>query len=104
YVVMLAIFGPPDFGPIVSGYIGIVLVGALFVSIGLFCSSLTRSQVVAAVTCAAILFIVTIVPWWLSSIATLPTYARIAADQTVFRRYTDFSKGIIDLGNFVFFI
>src|SRR5438067_4227838 len=29
YVVMLAIFGPPDYGPIVSGYVGIILVGAL---------------------------------------------------------------------------
>src|SRR5262245_23354624 len=46
YVAMLAIYGRPDIGPILSGYIGIVLVGALFIAIGLFCSALTRSQVI----------------------------------------------------------
>jgi ABC-2 type transport system permease protein len=36
--------------------------------------------------------------------ATLPAFWRTVADQTVFRRYTDFSKGVIDIGNLVFFI
>src|SRR5450432_464162 len=47
YVLMLLMYGRPDFGPILSGYIGILLVGALFNAVGLFCSSLTKSQVVA---------------------------------------------------------
>ena len=104
YVVMLAIYGNVDAGPIFSGYLGIVLVGALFISIGLFCSSLTRSQVVAAVTAAAILFLVTIIPWWLGTRATLTGFWRGVAEQSIFRRYTDFSKGVIDTGNLVFFI
>ncbi len=104
YVVMLRIYGRPDLGPIFSGYLGIFLVGALFIAIGLFCSSLTRSQVVAAVATAAILFVVTIVPWWASSKATLAGFWRSLANQGVFTRYTDFSKGVIDTGNLVFFI
>jgi ABC-2 type transport system permease protein len=104
YVVMLRIFGQPDYGPIFSGYLGIILVGALFIAVGLFCSSLTKSQVVAAVTCAAILAMATIIPWWLSSKAALSGFWRGVADQTVFRRYTDFSKGVIDTGNVVFFV
>jgi ABC-2 type transport system permease protein len=104
YVVMLRIYARPDFGPIVSGYLGILLVGALFISIGLFCSSMTKSQIVAAVTTLAILFVITILPWWVSGEATLPTFWRNVADQTVFRRYTDFSKGVVDLGNMTFFI
>lgn len=104
YVVMLRIYGKPDYGPIFSGYLGILLVGALFVAVGLFCSSLTKSQVVAAVIASAILFAITIVPWWLSTKATLGNFWRTVADQSVFRRYTDFSKGVIDLGNLVFFV
>jgi ABC-2 type transport system permease protein len=104
YVIMLAIYGRPDIGPIVSGYLGIILVGALFIAVGLFCSSLTRSQVVAAVTAAAILFLITIIPWWLGTRATLTGFWRGVAEQSVFRRYTDFSKGVIDTGNLVFFI
>ncbi|HLL89715.1 MAG TPA: ABC transporter permease, partial [Tepidisphaeraceae bacterium] len=49
YVLLLRIYARPDYGPIFSGYVGILLVGMLFIAIGLFCSSLTRSQVVAAV-------------------------------------------------------
>jgi len=104
YVVMLRIFGRPDYGPILSGYLGLILVGALFVAIGLFCSSLTRSQIVAAVTTMAILTLITILPWWVSGEAALRPFWRTVADQTVFRRYTDFSKGILDLGNLVFFV
>src|ERR1700722_3211901 len=49
YLALLFLYGSPDLGPILSGYLGIVLVGALFIAVGLFCSSITRSQVVAAV-------------------------------------------------------
>jgi ABC-2 type transport system permease protein len=106
YVLMIALYAnsSPDAGPIFSGYLGIVLVGALFVSIGLFCSSLTRSQVVAAVSAAAILFVFTIVPYWISSIVTLPLVVRTVIDQCIYKRYTDFSRGVIDTGNLVFFV
>jgi ABC-2 type transport system permease protein len=104
YVILLRIFGRPDYGPIVSGYLGILLVGALFTAIGLFCSSLTRSQVVAAVSAIAILFVVTIIPWWAGSKTSLSGFWRKVTDQGVFARYVDFSKGVIDLGDFVYFL
>jgi ABC-2 type transport system permease protein len=105
YVFLLAAYSQSfDFGPIFSGYLGIVLVGALFIAIGLFCSSLTRSQVVAAVSAAAILFAITIVPMWAAQETMLGDLARGVADQLVFRRYTDFSRGVIDTGNVVFFV
>jgi ABC-2 type transport system permease protein len=104
YVLLLRIYAKPDYGPIFSGYLGILLVSALFVAIGLFCSSLTRSQVVAAVSAAAILFVVTIVPWWAGSKASLGDFWRKIVDQGVFSHYTAFAKGKIDLGDFVFFL
>jgi ABC-2 type transport system permease protein len=104
YVVMLRLYAPLDLGPIFSGYLGILLVAALFIAIGLFFSSMTRSQIVAAVSTMALLAVITILPWWVSGEATLPAFWRTVADQTVFRRYTDFSKGVIDLGNLIFFI
>ena len=104
FVVMLRLYGHPDFGPIISGYLGIILVGALYIAISLFCSSLTRSQVVAAATSAAILFAVTTVPAYVSGKATLSSFWRTVTDQAVFRRYADFAKGVIDTGNVVFFV
>ncbi len=105
YAILLRINSPSlDYGPIFSGYLGIILVGGMFIAVGLFCSSLTRSQVVAAVSSAAVLFIVTIIPYWASMKATLPTFWRNVSDQLVYRRYAEFSRGIIDTGHLVFFI
>ena len=104
YVLLLRLFGRPDYGPIFSGYLGIVLVGALFIAIALFCSSLTKSQIVAAVASVAVLSVVTVIPWWIGSISTLSGFARRLVDQGVSNRYTDFSKGVIDTGNLVFFV
>jgi ABC-2 type transport system permease protein len=104
YLVLLRIYSRPDFGPIFAGYLGITLVGALFISIGLFCSSLTRSQVIAAVTASAILFVITIVPWVATSRATLYGVWREIASWGVFNRYADFSRGVIDLSSVVFFL
>jgi ABC-2 type transport system permease protein len=104
YVVLLRLYGRPDIGPILCGYLGILLVGAMFISVALFCSALTRSQIVAAVAAAAILTGVTIVPWLLGGLADLPGYVRKVIDQAVYRRYTDFSRGALDAGNVVFFV
>ena len=104
YALLLRLYAHPDFGPIFAGYLGLLLVGGLFIAISLFCSSITRSQVVAAVSAAAVLLLTTIVPWYASSRATLTGFWRGAANQGVLTRYTDFSKGIIDTGDLIFFI
>lgn len=105
YVAVLKKFAVPgiDLGPILSGYLGILLVGALFISIGLFCSSLTKSQIVAAVACAAVLFVITIAPWWISGKIVSDFWVKVI-NQTVYKRYVDFSRGVIDTGNLVFFL
>jgi ABC-2 type transport system permease protein len=106
YVVLLKAYSSVDVGPILSGYLGILLVGSLFVSVGLFCSSLTRSQVVAAVLAVAILFLITIVPWaaMRAQGSTLGATWRKVADQGVYNRYADFSRGVIDTSHVVFFL
>jgi ABC-2 type transport system permease protein len=94
-----------DLGPIFAGYVGLLLVGAMFIAIGLFCSSLTRSQVVAAVSAVAILALITIAPWALEKQASqLSEFWRKASEQGVYDRYADFSKGFIDTAHVVFFL
>lgn len=48
YAVVLGLYGDPDFGPIYSGYLGLVLFAAALVATGLFASALTANQVIAA--------------------------------------------------------
>lgn len=104
YVLLLSVYGRPELGPLLSGYLGIVLVGMLYLSVGLLCSALTRSQVIAAVSSSAVLFLITIVPAFAARQALLPDFWRAVVRQLVFHRYTDFSRGIIDLGHVAFFV
>jgi ABC-2 type transport system permease protein len=104
YLAMLAMHGRPDYGPIFSGYLGLILVGALFISIGLFCSSMTKMPLVAVITAWAILLVISLVPWIASGQATLSGFWRSIADQGVMARYADFSKGVIDTGNLIYFV
>ncbi len=58
---MTALLGNPDAGPVLGGYFGAVLLGAAYLAIGLFVSSLTENQIIAfiiAVTLTFLLFIV----------------------------------------------
>jgi ABC-2 type transport system permease protein len=50
YVIVLAFLGPLDVGPVVSGYLGLLLMAAVYIGIGLLASSLTENQIVAFIT------------------------------------------------------
>lgn len=45
---------PVDLGPMLSGYLGAFLVGAFYIAVGVFCSSLTSNQIVSAIVCFAL--------------------------------------------------
>ena len=53
--------GEPDMGPILGGYAGAILLGAAYLSIGLFSSSLTENQIVAFISGAAICFFLLVI-------------------------------------------
>ena len=67
YVVLLAAFGEPDYGPIASGYLGLALLGALYIAVGIFASSMTGNQVIAAVVAFVILVGLGILAPWLAA-------------------------------------
>ena len=46
---ILFVFGNPEWRPIVAGYLGLLLMGGCFISVGLLISSLTKNQIVAGV-------------------------------------------------------
>lgn len=57
----LVMIGHPDMGPIWGGYIGACLLGGAYISIGLFCSSLTENQIIAFIVALIICFILLII-------------------------------------------
>ena len=60
-VFLLFLFGTPDTGPILSGYLGIVLFGMATLSVGLFASSLSANQILSAVVAMGILLILSVI-------------------------------------------
>ncbi len=56
FPLFLGLFGDPDWGLIMTGYIGAILLGAAFLAMGVLASSLTRSAVVAAIISLLVLF------------------------------------------------
>lgn len=55
FPIILYIFGDPDFGPMASGYLGLFLISCAALAIGIFASSLTSNQIVAAIVSGGIL-------------------------------------------------
>lgn len=97
YVVLLRVVGgaAPEVGPLLSGYLGMLLIGGVLLSIGLFASSLTSNQVVAAV----VAFAITLAFWLVGAVSTFvgPPLAGVALFLTLPDYLQEFSRGIIDL-------
>jgi len=60
YAISTAFLGDLDWGPVIGGYLGAILLGAAFCAIGLMASSLTRNQVVAFIVSMAVCFSLTL--------------------------------------------
>ena len=61
YAISTALLGDLDWGPVIGGYLGTLLLGASFAAIGLFASSLTRNQIIAFIIGVAICFSLTMI-------------------------------------------
>lgn len=94
--------GNPGLGEVLSGYLGLFFMGATFSAIGLFTSSLTRNQIIAAVSCFVILLMIYVVDWIAGS--TSGMVKEILQHVSLVRRYQDFVKGILDVKNIIYFI
>ena len=103
YLVAIATFGNPDYGPIASGYIGLALLGALYVAISLWASSLTRNQVIAAVIGIALLALLGWMAPIIGSVAP-PPYRMIAQQLSIPAHADDFRSGVVDLTQIIYFV
>lgn len=103
YLVMMAIFGNPDIGASLSTYVGLVLVGLLFTTFGLFASSLTNNQIVAWVLGAVPLLLLTALALWIVGVSE--GWVRTAAEQINFMgKFEQFARGSISTGGLVYFL
>ena len=102
YPLLLKIFGDPDIGPIVTGYIGLLLIGYAALAIGIFASSLTSNQIVAAVVAMGILLGLYFVGF--ASTFLPKALGDVIGYFSLSRYFPDFMRGIIDTRGIVYYL
>lgn len=95
--------GNLDNGPVVSGYIGLILYSAAAVSIGLLISALTESQVIAFFITFVLLFFLHFIGM-ASDVVTMPWLRSVAAFVSFDSRLMPFARGMINSRDVVFFL
>lgn len=102
YVITIIIVGSPEIGPIISGYIGAILLGGVFSSIGIFSSSITKNQIISYIIGVAICITLTLIDKFVfflpASIVGFIQYL------SVDYHFGNFTKGIIDSRDIIYFL
>ena len=102
YPILLMWFGDPDWGAIATGYLGLFLLGCTSLAVGLFASSLTSNQIVAAVVAGGILCAL----WFLNMAADLLPEAMGEAIGylSLYYHFPDFMRGVIDTRGIIYYL
>jgi len=101
YQVILFILGKPELGPVISGYIGIILLGASFISLGILISTMTENQIIAAVVTFGALLLFWIIQWGASFAG--PVFAKVLIQLSIIEHYQEFARGVIDTNDVIFY-
>ncbi|TKB61613.1 MAG: hypothetical protein E8D48_08865 [Nitrospira sp.] len=99
---VLMLFSDFDWNPIWTGYAGMVLLGALFLSVGLFASALTENQIVAAFVSFGLLLTI----WLIAGLGSLfgdTTAGRVISYVSYMEHYERLVRGLIDTSDLLYF-
>jgi ABC-2 type transport system permease protein len=102
HVGILYMFGRPEWKPILTSYVGLLLFGGCFVAVGLFISSLSKNQIVAG----SVTFVIFLLLWvinWIGSF-TGPTGDKLTSYLSIVDHFDDFSKGVIDTTHVIYYL
>ena len=105
FTAMLMWYGKPDIGPIFTGLLGLLLVGGLYLAIGAFVSAVTENQIISFLGTAFIILTLTIIFFFLARTPRVPPAIQKALIYlNIDNQFKDFTLGLIDVSNFVYFI
>jgi ABC-2 type transport system permease protein len=96
--------GNIDSGAVIGSYIGLFLLGAVFTSIGIFASSLTKNQVIAFVICAGLCAFTFLGFDYTSQIPALQNFESIITSLGINQHYVSISRGVLDTRDLIYFI
>ena len=101
-VAVLFIYSKPAVGPILTGYLGVLLYGLAFVAIGMFISTLTENQIIASILTFAVILML----WVINALSRNvgPTLSAILTYLSVFEHLDDFLNGVISTSHIIFYV
>ena len=102
HVGVLYAFGKPEWIPIATGYLGLLLMGGCFIAMGLLISSLTKNQIVAGMITFAVFLLLWVINWVGSF--TGPTTQAVLDYLSITNHYDDFTRGIIDTKHLIYYV
>lgn len=102
HVGVLFWYGTPEWRPIATAYLGLLLLGGCFLSVGLFISSLTKNQIVAGMVTFGVFLMLWVINW-IGSFSG-PTTQEILNYVSITDHFDDFAKGVVDTKHLVFYV
>lgn len=103
YPIIFSILGSPIISEIIGQYIGFILIWGVFISVGLFVSSCTESQVVSAILTFVALFFLYSVDSWTSGVSN-ELVKELVSWFSVMNRYTDFQEGLLSVPSIIYYV
>jgi len=104
YQLVMAMYAEPGipWSVLWSGYLGILLLGAVLVAIGAFISSLTESQIIAGVATFTVFLLLWVLNLGVSN--STSTWGEILQYLSILHHYEDFTRGVIDTTSVIFYL
>jgi ABC-2 type transport system permease protein len=102
HVGILFLYGNPEWKPIATTYLGLLLFGACFISVGLLISSMTKNQIVAGTVSFGVFLLLWILDW-MGSFAG-PTVNSLLTYLSVIGHLEDFTKGVLDTTHLIYYL
>jgi ABC-2 type transport system permease protein len=102
HIGLLFLYGNPEWKPIVTGYLGLLLMGGCFVAVGLLISSLTRNQIIAGMVTFAVFLMLWVINWLGTFVG--PTAQAVLSALSITDHFDDFAKGVIDTKHVIYYL
>ena len=102
YPAIVLYFARLKWGPLATGYLGLLLMGATFIAVGTLASSLTENQIVAAVSTFGTLLMFWVIGWSAEYVGG--GWGRVLSHLSILDHFDTFARGILDTKDVIYYL